>query len=533
MKTPTVVCILSTLCFAGVVRAQPYAQTSAWQFGNFKDASFPWDLYRDTFIGIPPTEDPWSSAFDVLFYEQVYKSKLSNDGNCFGMSLMSLMMLKNGGHLGFCLPIWQYSGDIANPGNGPTDPMLKRAINMMHGHQVNLPTVQLILDTVAQHKNRDGSFAFTAFQTAHTQNDLTLICITPTLNPSDGGHTLAAYDAQDLGGGNKRIFVYDPNRSWSDVASQAWYTSGSNFVQVNGTAWNFTMSDGTVWSGDPGGGGNILIVPISVTGPLSRSPASLGDQIIGRILNELLLTGDSARVEQITDARGKRLFRPGTYEVDSDPATGMMNMVPWFPSDQSAASKNPGLMLFHLGDSAGALSISISAPESGYTLQVNGTRGQVTVTAAGGRGTDVITLTGAGTIEPTVAVENGRGTTGYTLELTHADSFARSIHTLRSRNAAVPLGARFQLAATDRHQALAVSTSGAATQYDLELQSVTPNGTQGIMRRAIVQDPGLVQTVRPANWSRLAPNDIVESSVPAGTSRFRARQFAAPASTRQ
>jgi hypothetical protein len=522
MKSSTILCIAFIAAFPAAGAAQPYAKTNAWQFGNFDDPTFPWDLYRDTYIGIPPNEDPWSSAFDVLFYEQVYKSKLSKDGNCFGMSLMSLMMLKNGGHLGFCLPVWQYSGDIANPGTGPTDPMLKRAINVMHGHQVNLPTVQLILDVIAQHKNRNGSYAFTVFQTARTQNDLTLISITKSLDPNDGGHTLVAYDTQDLGGGNKRIYVYDPNRNWSDATGQAWYTTGMNFVQINGTAWSFTMADGTTWSGDPASGGNILITPISVTGPHSRSPASLGDQIIGRVLNELLITGDSARLEQVTDARGKRLFRPGTFEIDTDPSTGMMSMVPWYPSDQAAPGKNPGLMLFHLADSGGSLSLSISAAESGYTLQVNGTRGQVTVSGAGGRGTDVITLSGVGTFNPSVGIENSRGTTGYTVEMARADALTRRITVLRSRNTVVPMGTHIEMAATDRHEGLAVAVASGQAQYDLELQSIAPAGTQSVVRRGIVQDGGVLQTVRPGNWARLQPADILESSLPLPAGRVQA-----------
>src|SRR5258708_17959433 len=95
-----------------VARSDDYAATSAWQFKNLKDPTFSWDLYRDTFIGIPPNEDPLSSPFDVLFYENLYKSKLSESGNCYGMSLLSLMILQNGGHLGYCAPIPQYSGDI-------------------------------------------------------------------------------------------------------------------------------------------------------------------------------------------------------------------------------------------------------------------------------------------------------------------------------------------------------------------------------------------------------------------------------------
>ena len=57
-----------------------YAERSGWRFDNFPDATLPWDIYRESFIGIPPTRDPASSAFDVLFYDQVYKSETVEGG---------------------------------------------------------------------------------------------------------------------------------------------------------------------------------------------------------------------------------------------------------------------------------------------------------------------------------------------------------------------------------------------------------------------------------------------------------------------
>jgi hypothetical protein len=100
MNMRTLAIVLAAALWPAAAPAQPYAQSGGWQFDNFKDPALPWDIYRDSFIGIPPTRDPWSSAFDVLFYDQVYKSELSKKGNCYGMSLLSLMILKKGGHLG-------------------------------------------------------------------------------------------------------------------------------------------------------------------------------------------------------------------------------------------------------------------------------------------------------------------------------------------------------------------------------------------------------------------------------------------------
>ena len=169
-RTLLVAALALTFCPA-IVQAQ-YAEKNGWRFDNFKDATLPWEIYREAFIGIPSTRDVAGSGFDVLFYDQVYETEISKDGNCFGMSLMSLMMLKKGGHLGYCVPISQYSGDVfGNPATGPSDPALKRAINIMHGHQINVPTLQHILDIIGKNKNRDGEYAFQSFQFYKLKND--------------------------------------------------------------------------------------------------------------------------------------------------------------------------------------------------------------------------------------------------------------------------------------------------------------------------------------------------------------------------
>jgi hypothetical protein len=56
----------------------------------------------------------------------------------------------------------------------------------------------------------------------------------------------------------------------------------SNFIQITNHAWSFDMggSEGT-WSGDPGPGENLVITRASIAGPLSRSPASLSETVIG------------------------------------------------------------------------------------------------------------------------------------------------------------------------------------------------------------------------------------------------------------
>jgi hypothetical protein len=453
-----------------------------------------------------------------VFYDQVIKHKVTDRGNCYGMSLLSLMMLKHGGHMGYCLPIPQYSGDPSdsvpneNLGAGPTDPMLRRAINIMHCHQVNVPTLQLFLGVIGQNKNRDASFALAEFQQAQMQSDPTLVCITKDLNPSGKAHTMVAYEAKDLGGGDIGLFVYDPFRSWGEPGHRSWYLTKQNFIKITGNTWSFVMRSGNTWSGAPWTGGNIVIVPISVTGPHARSPASMGDQIIGTILNTVFVSGGDADIEQVADDAGKRLFRPGTRELDTDPSTGMMTMLPFYPSGQEAPGAPEGTAIFSLGR-ASNLSVTVRAGDAGYTLAVGGPRHRITVRALGGRGADVVSFREAGSVSQSLEVRNLRGSSEYDIQLIQSDPAQQQTRVLRASRAVVPGGASLTVSPDDAHRALTLSAD-APIRYDLELRVTTPKGTDALTRRELRQDEGVTRTVRPGDWKYLGATELLETTVP-------------------
>jgi hypothetical protein len=445
----------------------------------------------------------------VLFYDQVFKTS-AKGGNCFGVALLNLMIQKNGGYLGYCAPVTQYSGGTTSPGSGPTDQMLRRAINVMHAHQVNLPTVQFVLNIFAQHMERDGAYAFDQFNYWQSRGDLTVVNIYPGVFPDSGGHTLFAYRAADLGGGNKKIFVLDPDRTWGNSNDQDWYNRESNFIQITNHAWSFDKG-GSTWSGDLGSGGSIFIIPVSVTGPLSRSPASLGDTVIGKILNEIFLTGDSARIEQVTDAQGKRLYKPGTLEIDSDPVTGMTNMVPWFPAEQRRSNRQIGAVtMFHFGSSGGALRFSVSAGTGGYTLSSMSGRTIVSVTAHGGTGTDALTIRNPGTATTSVSLENHRGASDYDVAITRVRVPRTQIRVLSASalriNGEGPTG----VGLANNGEALQISSPQASLRYNLTLSQVTRSGREALTRSEVSQDPGAARVVQPQNWQQLKGAQVVE-----------------------
>jgi hypothetical protein len=254
---------------AQIVEDTDFVEAHSWRFTNFQTFGdlpwtndLSWDLYRDTFIGIPPTRSVAGSGFDVAFYDSIFERRLTEPGNCFGMVLLSYLIQSKGHHLGLCAPVRQYTGDNTDEsvdwdgdGNsdgsytrGPDSARVERAINRMHGHQITLPTLRHLLNVIKQHANRDGNFAFAQAKKYIEKEGATPISVTGSLSPQDGGHALLAYDTRVRRDDQnnvvtRQILVYDPNRPWY-TSDSTWYTQGHNVIRVDPSTdrWTFAQS---------------------------------------------------------------------------------------------------------------------------------------------------------------------------------------------------------------------------------------------------------------------------------------------------
>lgn len=508
MRTRQVVLAVSVvlLLMPSVAFTQPYeVERDSWHFDNFNTDPLTWDIYRDTFIGVPPTRDPYSSFFDVVFYDNLYKSNLAKKGNCYGMSLLSLMMIKNVGHLGYCAPVNQYSGDlVGTPTTGPTDTGLTRIINEMHGHQVHTESLRFFLDLIARGKTRDGIFAWDQVQYYQLRDDPTLVSITKSLNPVDGGHTMVAYDAKMVSG-KRRIFLYDPNRPWP--IDSAWYVNGDNVIKIESNRdWSFEMSSGETWSGGPSSGGHITIIPISVAGPRNRLPTTLGLDAASAI-TQIFVFADGGGIRQVTNAQGKRLYRPGTFEVDTDPSTGMLNMSPWYPSDQQVRNEVTRqrfsfAQYFIHGDPGGALELELTHKRSEYRLLMFGLRGSLDVRASGGEMTDRLRVENIGLGTPSVVLRSreGRSYDVFLAQVTKPGERVREFHITDLK---LPKDSSVKLAVTDNLSALSVTSPDADIVCELKFGRRTLYGEEALKPVKVVIKTGESRILRPKTWAEL------------------------------
>jgi hypothetical protein len=233
--------------------------------------------------------------------------------------------------------------------------------------------------------------------------------------------------------------------------------------------------------------------------------------VIGTILNTLLLTGDGAQIEQISDGQGKRLYRPGTLVIDNDPSTGMLNLLPWVPSDQEF-SGNPmrSQMLFQLGSSRGAIHISVKAGAGGYKLSSTSGRTIVTVTARGGSGSDAITIRNPGTATSAVVLDSRRGASEYDVAITHAQVPNARVRVLSALRLRINGPGAVEIGLANNGEALSISSAQASLHYDMNLTEVTRKGPEAVTRHDMVQDAGASRTVQPLSWQRLKDAQVVE-----------------------
>ncbi len=279
-----------------------------FSFRNFTDTMFTWDIYCHSFFGVPLDQNnSWATAtFDRLFYELAFKTMLPKGGgsgggagNCFGISLMSLMMNRFGGYYGYCSPTNAYKGDTNFYGaTGPFDPALHRIINIMHGRQLSVGALETYLDQAQSGHSQDCNNGFQLAKQTIGKEGPCLVSISNSANPADGsgGHTLIAYGVTENPPGHGQIWVVDPNRLWVVLTprDRGWYAGDSNHIDCDlGTGkWRFRMAGETTdW---PSGPGNLIIIPMSLVGPPGRVPSSLGLSM-GDLLGKLFLSDERTR----------------------------------------------------------------------------------------------------------------------------------------------------------------------------------------------------------------------------------------------
>ncbi|MBL7795858.1 MAG: hypothetical protein JNJ90_05075 [Saprospiraceae bacterium] len=403
MKNNVINSLLLGLFLSTGVRAQDplWVRDNTWYFDNFTQAEVGWDVFRETFIGVAPAP---SGDFDLLLFETIYKQKLFETGHCFGIDLLAMMMLKNGGHLGYCHPPYVYAAESPSPADGtvgPSDTILRRAIQIMHGHQITHRFLLFLLDVIAQNQQRNGNYAYQQYVYYTAKNDPCLISVTKSVSPADGAHVVVPFFAEDLGGGTKRLYVYDPNRSYYEAgaAGHDYYHNRQNFIEITaGGNWTFTMDGGEVYTGNPGSGGNCVVIPVSVAGKKDRLPQSLFAEG-AYALNSIFIFGKNTRLRQLAlPETNRQWLNAQGDDLEPDPDCRMTNVVPFIPQTGGRPDTTDNQLWFIQGNEPFEITLE-AGTEAGYRVGFMGTQAYLEIESPGA-GQDRLRIEGIGTAAP-------------------------------------------------------------------------------------------------------------------------------------
>ena len=521
---------LGALAAAVPAPGQDAPEKYVWSFKNFlaepcipADPQYPWERYRETFIGIPSAPID-NLGFDALLY-QILKDPIFRKGHCFGMDLTSLLINERGGTLGFCGPVGDYEGsDGATTENsctnsmgtadlGPTNPRLIRAIQELHGHQVNLTVLRYLID----HTFQDGNDIYRFVQ----KNTPCLI----SMITDKGGHVLLAYQTEDLGS-EKHIRVYDPNRSWG--SNKDFYDNGENFLKIDSNGgWDYDFSG----NGNPHWNtGVISAFPLSIVAPRDRSAASLGLSV-SSILGKVHFSSGGASLDQVTDGQGKRLFRPGTKELERNPQLGMLSAVPLYQmdGDPGAGASGGGEFYFFLDPRAGPFDFQVRG-EAGYELLLATSLGFLRVSGQGARGVDHVQVIDPASREPSLILFNAIGSSSMEAEIASSESLAGRRRDFKLSNISMPGSGLVTLKLGRDRDRVQVESPLHEVSFALSISQTDAGATTAVEKQGVTLPAGARAALTPSSWSDLTHSDIrvATSTLTAGAVEARCAQLYGP-----
>ncbi|MGD8786904.1 MAG: hypothetical protein PVJ60_05730, partial [Phycisphaerales bacterium] len=372
--------------------ADEFIENHTWGFRNttyFSNSSgdtvLPWEVYVRSFIGIcaDSSEAKVLCPLDYAFYKAYNAAFAVASGNCFGMSLLANIIYKEEGHMGFCKPIYTYSGGV----DGPTSAKLCTVITVMQCHEWSHAGIMWMAEMLKSSHIEDGNYAYEQVEYYLSMEDYPVITIVRGLDLV--GHTLIPYRIEETS--TKRyIYIHDSNKWLPD--RQNYYDSDSNYIEINKSNghWSYVWDSSETW-GHPEG--LIFVTPMSLVKPSSRNPLQLGCLIDA--LNEIFLAG--ASVSQITDDEGHKFYKTSASshkkfsDIENNPSLRMGNLVrmPLTSRKRPGRTKNAPEVYFAIGSEGKDLNFEITSTGKKYNFQMAGKGNIIKLSApAGSSGKD-------------------------------------------------------------------------------------------------------------------------------------------------
>jgi hypothetical protein len=516
--TLMVVVPLAITLYAG----DEFVEQHCWQFENatyYTDAGghtvLPWEIFTRSFIGICPDSNiaKFECPLDYAFYKAYNKAFAVAAGNCFGMSLLANIIYKEEGHLGFCKPIYTYSGDSAGPGS----PKLCTAITVMQCHEWSHAGIMWLLEQINGLHAADGNRAYEDIEYYLAMGDLPVV----TIVKDEGfeGHTLIPYRLA-ASGGKRYIYVHDPNKWYPPDSS--FYDDNENYIEVtesNGK-WEYEFQPGEIWG--TSSDGFIYATPMSTVKAASRNPLQLG--CVQDALNGIFLTG--ANVSQITDNEGHKFYKTNANshnriaDIENNPSLKMKNLfrMPMTfavsrttrrtarTTARKVARKrtDPPEIYFAVGSEGKDFNFEIASTGKKYEFEMAGRDNIIKLSSpggAGGRDNFEIRKLSSGNQE--LKLSSKRGAANFTVELQRGVPGSEVSRIFKVTNLKAPSTSPVKLRWTNDRSALLVKGEKGPVSCNLEITQVVKGKATKMPAKKINVSGKDWQQITPSNWNKL------------------------------
>ena len=488
-----------------------FVEEHCWRFENttyFEDGGgttiLPWEIYVRSYIGICPdsSEAKVLCPLDYAFYHAYNAAFAVTSGNCFGMSLLANIIYKNEGHMGFCKPIYTYSGDF----DGPASPKLDTVITIMQCHEWSHAGIMWMAENITGTHAADPNYAYEQVEYYLSMGDLPVLTLVRDI--SFVGHTLIPYKVEETSS-KRYIYIYDPNK-WYPHDS-LFYDNNENYIEINKSSdnWSYQWDDTTVW-GSPDG--YIFATPMSIVKASSRNPLQLGG--ITDAMNHIFLTG--ASVSQITDDEGHKYYKTSASshnrlsDVEDNPSLKMKNVFRMPITSAALRRKRPGRtknapeIYFAIGSEGKDLNFEIASQGKKYQFEMAGKGNIIRLSAPGGSsGRDEFEVKKLSTDDQELKLSSKRGAAKFEVELQQSVPGSETSRIFKVTNLTAPSSSPVKLRLAEGRDALLIKGEKGPVSCNLQITQVADGKITKMPLRTLNVSGKEWQQLSPSNWNKL------------------------------
>lgn len=498
--------------------ADEFIENHTWGFRNTTyftnaagDTVLPWEVFVRSFIGICPdsNEAKVLCPLDYAFYHAYNAAFAVASGNCFGMSLLTNIIYKEEGHMGFCKPIYTYSGGV----NGPTSAKLCTVITVMQCHEWSHSGIMWMAENITGTHAADGNYAYEQVEYYLSMGDLPVLTIVKDI--SFVGHTLVPYKVEETGS-KRYIYIHDSNK-WIPNR-QDYYDSDSNYIEINKSSGDWSYYWGKdAWGVDEtwgsSSGGYIFATPMSTVKAASRNPLQLGG--ITDAMNHIFLTG--AHVSQITDDDGHKFYKSSTSshnrisDIEDNPSLKMKNVfrMPMTSAaprrgSRSTQMKNAPEIYFAIGSEGKNLNFEIASTGKKYKFEMAGKDNIIRLIAPGGSsGRDNFEVKKLSTGNQELVLSSRRGAAKFEVELHQTVPGSKTSRIFKVTNLTAPSSSPVKLRLAEGRDALLLKGEKGPVSCNLQITQVADGKITKMPARTLNVSGKQWQQVTPSNWNKL------------------------------